>query len=298
MKKNTISIVVASDNHYAILIGALLKSIELNHVSEEHIDFYIIDDGISKANKLKIEKTITTDKITVKWFSKKTIIPEGMSIPVDKSAFPLTTYLRLFAPYALAADVERMIYLDVDTIVMKDISLLWHTDLKGAIIGAVQDLGLTIDCAWGGIPNYEELGLDPKSKYFNAGIMVIDVAKWRKENITTQVITALQVHAKHVVLVDQYGLNVVFANKWQELDSRWNWFATNYNEDPYIIHYLDIKPIFKSYHSQEKYKTIFYGYLSQTPWKGFKQISDNHRLMRKMLNKLKKGFLNFFQTKA
>lgn len=43
---NTISIVVASDNFFAIMIAALLKSIDLNHFTEEHIDFYIIDDGI------------------------------------------------------------------------------------------------------------------------------------------------------------------------------------------------------------------------------------------------------------
>ena len=46
---NNISVIVASDNHYAILIAALLKSIEVNHKTSEHIDFYIIDDNISKA---------------------------------------------------------------------------------------------------------------------------------------------------------------------------------------------------------------------------------------------------------
>jgi lipopolysaccharide biosynthesis glycosyltransferase len=44
---NNINIIVASDNHYAILIAALLKSIDLNHKTAEHIDFYIIDDGIA-----------------------------------------------------------------------------------------------------------------------------------------------------------------------------------------------------------------------------------------------------------
>ncbi|RZL50319.1 MAG: glycosyltransferase family 8 protein [Pedobacter sp.] len=298
MKNNTISIVVASDNHYAILIGALLKSIEVNHKSGEPIDFYIIDDGISEKNKRKIESSKISDQITVKWFEKKSIIPQGMSIPVDKSAFPLTTYLRLFAPYALAEDVERMIYLDVDTVVMTDISLLWNTDLQGSVIGAVLDLGKNVACEWGGIPNYKELGLAPDTKYFNAGIMLIDVLKWREQNISSKVINALQVHAKHVVLVDQYGLNVVFANKWQELDPKWNWFATNYTATPNIIHYLDIKPIFKSYHSQEEYRVLFYEFLNQTPWKGFTPISDRHRVIRKFSNKIKKQVLNFFQAKT
>jgi len=297
MKKDNISIVVASDNHYAVLIAALLKSIELNHKTKEHIDFYIIDDGISKKNKLKIEASVAKDKISVSWFDKKSIIPEGVSIPVDKSAFPLTTYLRLFAPYALPPDVERLIYLDVDTVVMKDISLLWNEELNGNTIGAVIDLGKTVDCEWGGIPNYKDFGLDPKTKYFNAGIMLIDVIKWREQEISKKVIATLRDYAEHVVLVDQYGLNVVFANKWQELNPKWNWFATLYEKDPYIIHYLDIKPTFQSYRSQEEYRTIFYQYLNQTKWVGFKPISENYRVMRKFINKGKKQILNFLQKK-
>lgn len=286
MKKNNISIVVASDNHYAILIAALLKSIEINHVSDEHIDFYIIDDGISKNNKLKIENVISGNTISIFWFEKKSIIPEGLTIPVDKSAFPLTTYLRLFAPYALSADVEKFIYLDVDTIVMKDISLLWNTDLNNHTIGAVLDVGKTVDCEWGGIPNYKELGLSSDTKYFNAGVMLIDVKKWRAENVSEKVINTLRIYSEHVVLVDQYGLNVVFANKWQELDPKWNWFAFKENEDPSLIHFLDIKPIFSNYNSKEVYKDEFFKYLYMTPWKNFKPISGRHRTFRKIYNKI------------
>lgn len=293
--KNNISIVVASDNHYAILIAALLKSIELNHKTTEHIDFYIIDDGISTKNKQKIKDSIQRDGISIKWFESHSIIPDGVTIPVDKSAFPLTTYFRLFAPYALPQDVERLIYLDVDTIVLADISSLWYTELNGLTIGAVIDVGKTVDCAWGGIPNYKELGLLPTAKYFNAGIMLMDVVKWREQEISKKVIDALRIHKEHVVLVDQYGLNVVFANKWQELDPRWNWFATFEHPNPFIIHYLDIKPTFKSYRSQEAYKTIFFEYLNQTQWKGFKPISDTHRIVRKSINKIKNYVKNFFQ---
>ncbi|RYE55297.1 MAG: glycosyltransferase family 8 protein [Sphingobacteriales bacterium] len=291
MNKNNISIVVASDNHYAILIGALIKSIELNHVSSEHIDFYIIDDGISAKNKAKIENTIQSKNITIRWFEKKEIIPKGVTIPVDSSAFPLTTYLRLFAPYALPDDVERFIYLDVDTILVKDISTLWYTDLRGFTIGAVLDLGKTVDCSWGGIPNYKELGLSADTKYFNAGVMVIDVVRWREQDISTKVIDALRTYAEHVVLVDQYGLNVVFANNWEELDPKWNWFAFQEDENPHLVHFLDVKPIFRSYNSNPVFKDTFFKYLELTPWKGFQPISGKHRTFRKIVNKLKKIFL-------
>ena len=77
MKNNCISILVASDNFYAILIAALLKSIDVNHQSEEHIDFYIIDDGISPKFKQQLESIVDPTRITIKWIDGKHIIPEG-----------------------------------------------------------------------------------------------------------------------------------------------------------------------------------------------------------------------------
>ena len=184
-------------------------------------------------------------------------------------------------------EVEKLIYLDVDTIVQDDISNLWNNPLGNYTIAAIQDVGKTVDCEWGGIPNYKELGLTNDTKYFNAGVLVINTIKWKEDNISKKIIDTLTKYKKHVRLVDQYGFNVVFANKWLELDAKWNWFAFKESINPSIIHFLDIKPIFKTYNSQEIYKDEFFKYLSMTPWNKFKPISGNHRLIRKIFNKIK-----------
>lgn len=295
-QRETISIVVASDNFYAILIAALLRSLEENHHSSEHIDFHIIDDGISTKFRRQLEDIIDPGKITIIWHKAKEIIPADLPIPIDTSGFPLTTYLRVFSASIIPEHVDRLLYLDVDIILKDDISKLWNADIEGYTIGAVQDVAQTVDCEWGGIPNYKDLGLDPKTKYFNAGVLVIDVKRWRKENIPHQIISALIKYKKDVQLGDQYGLNVVFANKWKELDSKWNWFAYQEDEHPSLIHFLDIKPIFKSYNSNPKFQEDFFAYLSKTPWKGFKLISGNSRLFRKVYNKLKKKVMKIFKA--
>lgn len=102
-----ISIVVASDNHYAILIAALLKSIEVNHKTSEHIDFHIIDDGISAETKKKLNTVADPERVTLKWFASKDVIPADISIPVDSSSFPLTAYLRVFSPYIVNQDTKN-----------------------------------------------------------------------------------------------------------------------------------------------------------------------------------------------
>lgn len=290
-KTDTISLVVASDNFYAVLIAALLKSIEVNHKTPEHIDFHIIDDGISSESKKKLCSVVDSEMISVIWHKSKDIIPESLSIPVDTSSFPLTTYLRIFAPHAVGDDVKRIIYLDVDTILEDDISKLWYQDIGDNTIGSVQDIVLTVDCEWSGIPNYKQLGFDPKTKYFNAGVLLVDTVKWRSQNISEKIISTLIEQRDHVRLADQYGLNVVFVNKWYQLDPKWNWYASKDNDNASLVHFLDIKPIFDSYRSNPVFKDRFFKYLSMTPWKDYKVISGKNRLIRKGYNKLKKNLI-------
>ncbi|WP_443939078.1 glycosyltransferase family 8 protein [Pedobacter sp. MW01-1-1] len=289
-EKQNISIVVASDNHYAVLIAALLKSIEQNHKTEEHIDFYIIDDGIHEKTKEKLNVVADPARITIKWCPSKTVIPKHIVIPTDNSAYPHTVYLRIFAPYLVDSNAEKLIYLDVDTLVQADISELWNTDISEYLAAAVQDVGKTVDCKWGGIPNYAQLGLSKDTWYFNSGVLMMNLVKWRAENISENVIESLYKYKEFVILPDQYGLNVTLANRWLPLDPKWNWFAFAENENPAIIHFLDIKPIFTTYNSQESFKKEFFKYLDQTPWKNFKLISGNRRYIRKIYNKLKNIF--------
>ncbi len=290
---DNITLIVATDNFYAILLGALIKSIEENHKTGEKIDLYIIDDGISKTNREKLSQCATPSVTTLHWFKSHEVLPAGIRIPVDKSAFPITTYLRLFAPYIIPADVRRFIYLDVDMIVLEDVSKLWHTDLQGKLFGAVQDLSKTVGSGWGGIPNYEQFGFNADDLYFNAGLLVADPVRWREEDVSNRVIKALSDNLRYVDMADQYGLNVVLNNQWLPLDERWNAFSALDIKDPYLIHFLDIKPIFKTYRANPAYGEEFYKYLRLTPWKDFKPIGDYHRLARKAYNKLKKKILGF-----
>ncbi len=92
---------------------------------------------------------------------------------------------------------------------------------------------------------------------------------------------------------DQYGLNVVFANQWLELDSGWNSYSIVEKDDPNIIHYIGIKPIFTSYNYVQKYKDEFYHYLSLTPWVNFKPIGNHVRLYKKLKNKVFKKVQRF-----
>jgi lipopolysaccharide biosynthesis glycosyltransferase len=295
-KLEPITIVVATDNFYAVLLSVLLKSIEVNHKTSEEIHLHVIDDGISPENVSLIRNTVNKDVFSIFWHKTADVVPANIVIPNDKSAFPITTYLRLFAPYLIPKETKKMIYLDVDMIVLKDISTLWNVDLEGRLFGAVVDLCKTVGSSWGGIPNYMELGINPDAKYFNAGLMLIDPQLWRESDIAIKVINAINDNIAHVNFADQYGLNVVLVDQWKELDYRWNSFSVLNYDDAFLIHFLDIKPIFKSYNANKTYYNWFHSYMQLTPYKDFKLLSNYNRLFRKAFIKVGKKLKKVFTS--
>ena len=283
-----ISVVFVCDNHYAILMGALIKSIETNHLTPEKLQLFIVEDGITSQSKLKISSAINKEMTTLHWLPMNKCLPPDAKLPVDKSSLPLNIYTRLFIPHFIPKDIKKIIFLDVDMIMLEDISKLWHTDLEENIVGAVQDQFIQVVSRWGGVANYEELGIPEDNKYFNAGLMVIDVEKWEKADITNKVIDCIFEHKKHAVFQDQYGLNAVLALHWFALNPLWNRYAYSEEERPYLIHFTGRKPIYKSYEFSEKYREIFFSYLQMTGWKGFKPISETSRYFKKFNNLLEK----------
>jgi lipopolysaccharide biosynthesis glycosyltransferase len=285
-----LTIVVACDNHYIILLAALIKSIEANLAADKKIAIFIIADKVNNTNRQKLQQSINTATTTLVWKEMASVIPVGMKLPLDNSSYPLNIYMRLFIPYFIPEEIETVLYLDVDMIVQKDISTLFNINLSNHVVAAVLDPRIiTFDNSWGGVLNYQELGLPGTTRYFNTGLLVMNTKLWRAESVTEKIIDCIEQHKKFANYPDQYGLNVVLANKWLELDPLWNHFSTiETSESPYLIHFVERKPIYKAYNYSETFKQIFYSYLKQTAWKNFKPIGESSRYIKKLKNILNK----------
>lgn len=285
-----LTIVVASDNHYLVLLAALIKSIEENLQKKQLITVYIIEDQVSDSNKKKLQKSVDPAITSLVWFEMNKVIPDGMKLPLDRSSYPLNIYMRLFIPYFLPKEIEKVLYLDVDMIVQRDISELFETNLSNHVLAAVLDPRIiTFDNSWGGVMNYKELGLDAKTRYFNTGLLVMNNQLWREQDITRKIIECIDEHKKFANYPDQYGLNVVLANNWVELNPLWNHFSTiDPTEKPYLIHFVERKPIYKSYAFNADFKKTFFYYLNKTQWKNFKPIGESSRYIKKIKNILEK----------
>ena len=283
-----IVIVVACDNHYMPLLAGLIKSIEVNHKTEEHIHFFILDDGITRKNKTRLTESVSPKIFTIHWVPMDQVIPAGMSIPYDNSSYPLIIHMRMFIPYFIPKEYEKVIYMDVDMIVNDDISKLWNTDLKGFTIAAIIDVRIRQFGNSHAVENYRELGFAPETKYFNTGLILMNTLQWRKDDLTPKIFQCIEENRKFANYPDQYGLNVIFANNWLQIDTKWSWSAEEWNPDASLIHFIWRKPIYKTYMFDKRYQDMFYQYLRLTKWVDFVPISETKRLVKKILNKLLK----------
>lgn len=295
IERTNITVITVCDNHYAIMLAALIKSIEVNHLSGELINLHIVDDHISKKTRNKISACTKTNKINISWHKIENVIPKGTILPLDETSYPLNMYARLFIPYFLDETISKAIYVDVDMIVNSDISELWNISMNDKIIGGVVDqLKIIGGEEWTAISNYKELGLNSQSKYFNSGLLVMDVLKWRTNDITSKIFKCIEQNKEFIRFPDQYGLNVVFIDQWHEFDAKWNAYANQDIEKPAIVHFIMTKPIYKTYNLNKRYEQLFWTYLNQTPFAGFRPMSKFRYYLQKGKIKINKKLLKIF----
>lgn len=293
--KSTLQIVVTTDDHFVILLAALIKSAESFIAPSTNMVFNIVNDHVSDLNKSKLEQSINPEITQLKWIDMDGLVPQGMQIPFDFTSYPPNIYMRFFIPYFMDTSIETVLYMDVDMIVQDNLAALFDLDMSQHIIAAVTDPRVkTFDNAWGGVKNYKALGFTGDMPYFNSGLLLINLHAWRNQAITEQLIRCIHLNVSYANYPDQYGLNVVLANQWLSLASKWNHFATMpYQDQPSVIHFVQRKPIYSSYVGEKLFQKQFLHYLELTQWHDFQLISEFKRIWQKMgivVQKIKNRF--------
>jgi len=283
--KIELNIIVTTDETYLVLLAALVKSIEINYRGNQVIHFFILADNISNTNKKKLAKSINTPNIDLVWIDLDDINFKEYHIPIDWTSYPQNIYMRLLIPYLIGDHVIKILYLDVDMLVLTDIQAIFEIELGNNIVAAVVDPRVKFfSNEWGGILNYKSLGLSGDLPYFNSGLLLIDLQKWRDFNVTKKVINCINQNKKYAQYPDQYGLNVVLPFKWKPINPLWNYYSDGSEDDPKIIHFIGRKPIYPSYKGNMLYQQLFYRYLNQTLWSNYPKATERGRLIKKMIN--------------
>lgn len=214
---DTINIALASDNNYAQHVAVVMVSILANTSTKNRLCFYLLSDGIDADKILKLEKTITGTSAQLVVCDLSAY--HGFEKLYTSGHISKAAYFRLDMANILPADVQKVIYIDVDLLVLRDIAELWNTDMQGKAIAAVPDYGIMASKRLMQ-QKHTVIGLPTDRKYFNSGVVIMDLAQWREHDYSSKVINlAATGNFPHH---DQDALNKLFMDNWFELSLSWN----------------------------------------------------------------------------
>jgi lipopolysaccharide biosynthesis glycosyltransferase len=200
------------------------------------------------------------------------------------SGFPIegftrkATWYRVFLP-DLVPEVDRALYLDADLIALQDLTPLWRTKLGDNLIAAVSNVH-----QWDHLDRPASIGLPEDLQYFNAGVLLLDLAGMRRERTTDDLRRFVIENAETLDWRDQDALNLVLGRRRLRLHPRWNvmnsivlypWAADLFGEvaveearsDPAIRHF-EGPSLNKPWHylCDHEMRELYTELRSRTPW--------------------------------
>lgn len=211
------NIVLACNNDFAPYAAEVIASVS-NH--DKGVSFFLLSDDLNSENEIKLlEMTRSMGNILYVIHVNSDLF-KGFPMPQGDSIkhIGISTYFRLFVPILLPKDVDKIIYLDCDIVVRKSIRQLFETNIDAYYLGAVfhsDDLSINNGA-------FTRLKIPIEQGYFNAGVLLINLKKWREDNIYEKCINYLYDHADKILNHDQDVLNAVCGSKVKLLPCTWN----------------------------------------------------------------------------
>ena len=274
------NIAYAPDDKYINqTIVSMVSAIENN--KEHEIEFIII---YSKLSEESLKKLQSISPLTPNPSPKE---GEGSSSPVklrllqvDESIFtslPLSHWVTVQAWFRIklpdmCPDLDKILYLDCDTLILGDLSELFNTDLSNKYLAGVKDV-------WGVYKYCKRLNMT-SGVYVNSGMLLLNAAYCRKENFFDKIVEFANNNAKIIEFCDQDSINKIADEKKVVLHPKFNFMDTwwrggyyehegqeeqdylNAKESPVIAHLTGIKPAFKG--CGNKFKDKWWEYAELT----------------------------------
>lgn len=211
---NVAHIVFGSDNRFAEILGVSLLSLYENSKDMSDICVYILDGGIAFDSKDKLRSISHGYGRPEPIFIDACNIAEKLGVSVTLDRGSISQYARLFLSQLLPDSLERVLYLDCDTLIMKSIRELWSLNLQGKTIGALMDAFS---------PAYRaNIDLLPDDIMFNSGVMLIDLVRWNEMLVENRLLDFIKIKKGQIQQGDQGVLNAVLSHDVFCFDPRFN----------------------------------------------------------------------------
>ncbi len=295
-------VVYNADERFAEVFATSLVSLYENNRDIDELKVYLIEDHISAESKTKLlhlAEGYGRELVMLVMPDLNELAGVNVEIPQYNR---MATCGRLFIASLLPQKVEKAIYLDCDTIILKSIKELWDIDISDYAVGMA-------DCCQNSNLR-TQLGLEKDGTYYNSGVMLVNLKRWRQMEAERKFLAFIQSQGGYIPFPDEGVLNAVFNGQILRIPLRFNAltmiYAFTYKQfcyakgvknfytaeeveaarrDPVLIHfvsnfYLPVRPWMQG--CEHPYADRYLEYRKLTPWNSQKLWEDT----RPMLNKV------------
>lgn len=301
----SLHIVLSSDQNYLPFLGVTIVSILENNREFKEITIHILATEIASIEQKKLIDFVESQNRKCIIYDLSNIAERLGDLKVE--TFALSAYSRLFISEILPEDIDKVLYLDCDSLVLKSFKELWNIDLKNFIVAGVEDM---VD-----VQNKIAINIPESARYINSGMMLLNIKRIRDEKWMLKIKEFMMEFNGEIPYADQGVINAMFYNNALILHPKYNcmtpFFLMNSNElqllykldfyysdkelseaieEPIFIHFTEsfvTRPwVKKSKHPLAK---KYLQYLMMTPWRDFEVYDD-----KRILNVKLASFLFYF----
>lgn len=282
------------DHRYVRYCAVTLASV-FSHHPRNGVTAHIVARELTDNDRISLQTVAGQWGGKLRFYTPDVHMLDGFTIRATHNRISLATYYRCFLSEMLPTDIGRVLYLDCDLLVLNRLDDLWNTPLNGAWVGAADDTGYCES------ERYTRLGYPERDSYFNAGVLLIDLEAWCKNDMSRLCYDYYNTHYDTIVFNDQDVLNGVLHDKRKAIDVKWNvqdgffrcknslppgWQEAHASalHDPAILHFTNRKPW--EYDSQHPLRQLYFKYLDLTPWRGERPWHNPINIIKRTLRLL------------
>lgn len=276
------NITINTDDNYIQHAMAMLCSLYENN-KQHKMHLHVLQNKMSDASKELIRSLSGKYGHEVDFYNVDHSKLEGVQFRKNRP-LSMAAYYRLLFCSVLPSDIEKVLYLDCDIIVVKDISEIFELEIDNYALAACLD---TIPYT---SQHRLQMHMEVDERTFCSGVMLVNLQYWRDHNVEPGLLEYAKRHRKEVWLHDQDVLNYYFKKQWFLLPPKWNRIANllraldypyykdfdrrEYLVDPMLYHYADMS--MKPWHdAPSPCRNYYLEYLRKSGFKDvkFKEIS-------------------------
>ena len=228
-------------------MAVTLQSFVDHHTNESAFTFHLVSEALS-ADNLAYLKSVIAQRSS--WQLVYHPIEEKSLAHIPTGPFTIHAWYRIFLDKLLPDHVDKVLYLDADTLIASSIDELFQIPLENVAIGAAKDQQNFITAT------KQRIGLPQQQTYVCSGVLLMNLSYWREHNIAQQILDWAIANAHRLGCPDQDAINVVLRERTVVLPAKWGIIARNFLYDafyqteeaaeayhhPCIIHYAGCAP--------------------------------------------------------